>query len=228
MNGTAAKPAAVPNVASLDIGEAEIRMIDQLSPLLGRSPRAIKRFVNVYRLVKAGLTSHELRVFMRQDEQGLGEFQVALFLLAIDTGLPKIARTLFDVLKNHREPETPSREHDAQGAPNTMDWLMERLGDAVDRESPEWISLISWLEVRRQEYGSANVLRWLVDRAPLIARYSFQPPESQQRWALATVARTRSADRTSSLDASSVGKRDDTWLPEDRLPTQPTFADDDS
>lgn len=176
--GTGAGRAA--NVASLDIGEAEIRMIDQLSPLLGRSPRAIKRFVNVYRLVKAGLAPPELRVFMRPDEHGLATFQAALFLLAVDTGLPNMAQPLFDLLCSLRHRRLPQ-------VTNSAAWLLAKLEPLVDDPKlEEWTTLKSWLDARREQFGSPTILRWLIEQAPLIARYSFQPPDTQ-RWSWTAV-----------------------------------------
>lgn len=53
---------------NLDVREIELQTIDDLSPLLGRSPRALKRFVNVYRLIKARLTPLEHNAFMRHND----------------------------------------------------------------------------------------------------------------------------------------------------------------
>jgi len=53
-----------PNVESLDIQDAELRAMTELAPLLGRSPRALKRFINVYRLVKATLLPVEYSTFI--------------------------------------------------------------------------------------------------------------------------------------------------------------------
>jgi hypothetical protein len=91
---TASTPATpiVPNLQSLEIRDFEINAIDGLAPLLGRSPRALKRFVNLYRLIKAGLTPAELNSFVRASQDALAEFEAVLFLLAIDTGLPRVSR----------------------------------------------------------------------------------------------------------------------------------------
>jgi hypothetical protein len=40
---------------TLDITSDELRYMDTLAPLLEHSPRALKRFVNIYRLLKASL-----------------------------------------------------------------------------------------------------------------------------------------------------------------------------
>ena len=71
--------------------------------MLGRSPRALKRFVNLYRLIKAGLTTAEHNAFVRHSQDALGGFEAVLFLLAIDTGLPRVSRLVFDTLLEMKE-----------------------------------------------------------------------------------------------------------------------------
>src|SRR5262245_16579043 len=56
---------AKPPVLDLTITEVELYYMRKLAGVLGRSPRALKRFVNVYRLIKAGLKEHELLAFTR-------------------------------------------------------------------------------------------------------------------------------------------------------------------
>ena len=93
----AAPPVA--NAESLEIRGFEIEMMDDLATLLGRSPRALKRFFNVYRLIKAGLGEAELGAFLRMDEKTMSSFQAVQFLLAVDTGLPRLSRDLLDLLQ---------------------------------------------------------------------------------------------------------------------------------
>lgn len=55
----------------------EIVAMKQLASIVGRSPRATKRFVNIYRLLKAALPPKELRAFETD------EFRAAMLLLAM-------------------------------------------------------------------------------------------------------------------------------------------------
>src|SRR5205823_5849171 len=55
---TAPKPPVTLDLESLEILKAELEYITKLAPVLGRSPRALKRFVNVYRLIKVGLFAY--------------------------------------------------------------------------------------------------------------------------------------------------------------------------
>lgn len=66
-------------VESLRLTEPEILMMRWLAPWIGRSPRATKRFVNIYRLIKAAVPSAEQRRFIE------GGFRIPMVLLAAAT-----------------------------------------------------------------------------------------------------------------------------------------------
>ncbi|NAZ73956.1 hypothetical protein GTQ99_00725 [Kineococcus sp. T13] len=66
----------------LQMSFQEVYDVGSLAPLLTRSPRAVKRFVNTYRLLKLLLPDHELRI--------------ARWLLALVTGHPEVADRLID------------------------------------------------------------------------------------------------------------------------------------
>ena len=71
--------------------------MDTLAPLLEHSPRALKRFVNIYRLLKASLPPDEESGFL--EVQGAGPFaapyQSVLWLLALANGLHRFSDSLF-------------------------------------------------------------------------------------------------------------------------------------
>ena len=160
------KPLA-PNLESLQVGDFEINAIDALSPLLGRSPRALKRFVNLYRLIKAGLTKPEHDALIRRSENGLADYQAVLFLLAVDTGLPRLSRAVFDVLHALRfAPETSGLD---------MKGCIERLEQEGVAGTPDWATLRSWLsDPKHTNQDVPDWVRRLVTWAPRVARYSFQ------------------------------------------------------
>jgi hypothetical protein len=73
----------------LRIGAKEIERMEELAPLLGRSPRALKRFVNTYRLLK--VRTEDPAEFVQD-----GDFETVLFLLALCTGAPTLAAGFLD------------------------------------------------------------------------------------------------------------------------------------
>ena len=149
--------ATVPDLApeSLEIRESELAFMNALAPLLGRSPRALKRFVNVYRLIKAGLSAHERRGFV-PDDGGAGDCQCVLFLLAVDTGAPKEASGVFRAIRAGYPPQK------SDNAPQRLDQLVQ--------DAP---LTGTWLAKHVSEYPQLNdavrLARWI----PRVSRFSF-------------------------------------------------------
>ena len=81
---------------SLEITLKELAFMESLSPLLGDSPRAVKRFVNVYRLMKS-LAIGEDEAFLSEGPRA--SYKLVLFLLAVVTGLPGLSPKLFRALR---------------------------------------------------------------------------------------------------------------------------------
>ncbi|ACR13329.1 KAP family P-loop domain protein [Teredinibacter turnerae T7901] len=79
---------------ALLLSEYELQFIAELGGLVGRSPRAVKRFVNLYRILKASHPDTRLASF--SDEQGL--CRVPLLLLAVLCGFPKGAADFFNLV----------------------------------------------------------------------------------------------------------------------------------
>jgi hypothetical protein len=85
---------------SLEVGDVELAAMDELAPLLGRSPRALKRFVNTYRLIK--VRAQDPAVFLREDEP-IAQYRATLLLLALATGVPNLAGPFLDKVVDGRE-----------------------------------------------------------------------------------------------------------------------------
>ncbi len=152
-------------LASLVVHHGELEIISQLTPLLGRSPRSLKRFVNVYRLLKAGLTPAEQNQFHRA---GLSDSWAVLFLLAIDTGAPMAAHPIFDAVRHIASTDTP-----------TLGQLRVHLNDRITQgpSAPDWAAdwgrVDRWLEEQSTACSNAAVMAALDQWAPRVARYSF-------------------------------------------------------
>jgi hypothetical protein len=96
------------NPAALIITEWEREFAARLFPFIP-SPRAAKRFTNIYRILKAPLTTNELPVF-EGTAATPGEFQVAMLLLGIATGLPRQTVELFPQIMTSAKSAKPWRE----------------------------------------------------------------------------------------------------------------------
>jgi hypothetical protein len=79
----------------LEITPDELAAMDELAPLLGRSPRALKRFLNTYRLLK--VRAEDPGAFLRDDEP-IAPYRATLLLLALATGQPTTAGAVLDAI----------------------------------------------------------------------------------------------------------------------------------
>lgn len=121
----------------------------RLGPLLS-TPRAAKKLVNLYRLVRIGIPEEELQAFI-----GPGGYEVVQILLAVLVGSPDTAPAIFTAIRAAApDADIVSVVRDAGPAAGT--WIAEII-DGIRRVTPEAVADI-------QAYQ-----RW----CPTLARYSF-------------------------------------------------------
>lgn len=157
-----------PNATALDIQTIELTYIELLAPLLARSPRTLKRFVNVYRLLKASLPPEEQDGFLDKGDNAIAPYQAVLLLLAIVTGLPDVSGAILDRL-------LAPVDRDVSTQPSAVRTLLSVLAQPTvpDEAKPEQsLRLTAWLDknfVSWQSVPSLIFLRWV----PRVARYSY-------------------------------------------------------
>jgi hypothetical protein len=155
-----------PNASLLDVTAEELQYIERLAPLLERSPRALKRFANVYRLLKASLPPEEQDGFLDQSTDPAA-FKTVVLLLAIVNGLPAASEVMFGRRLNGQGQEAPA---------GTLGALLSVAADDGEAAIDESVRLSKWLA---GEFGAnwakadASAFRsWL----PRVARYSYHLP----------------------------------------------------
>ncbi len=146
------KPPA-PQPDPLRLREVERETIKRLRPLLD-TPRAIKRLVNLYRLVRAGVPHEELDAYIGN---GTGPFLIDLVLLAISVSAPSCARTLLSALLDSENSDDITR-------------LAERFA-AEESDQEIWQRLFVVLRREITMHGNLATYR---ERAGTIARFSFE------------------------------------------------------
>jgi hypothetical protein len=75
----------------LQITRADAVAMSAVAPLIGNTPRTVKRFVNTYRLLKARATD---LVSFDQPRDGVPDHEIVAFLLAVVTGQPALTPLL--------------------------------------------------------------------------------------------------------------------------------------
>jgi hypothetical protein len=176
-----------PNPPGLEIEDLELAFMQDLRGLLGETPRSVKRFVNVYWLVKS-MALGQAEDFV--SEQPLADFKMVQFLLATLTGLPSLAHELFALLLSDQGPQKGGGKVGIQkaelalgpgdGMAACVEVLRNRLtrrrsgGESVDSALGELERLKSWLESYQDgswlELPAAQLKAW----APLAARFSYR------------------------------------------------------
>lgn len=149
--------------ATLGIMRHELEFMNALSPILGESPRAVKRFVNVYRLMKALEEPRSATGFT--SPKPFADHQLVMFLLAVVTGLPAISARIWTGIKN---------------PPPGVDTLLPLAKKIEASAAPgddlrEARALVGWLDQGPIMNGHWDTLHlWTIDRwIEPIARFTF-------------------------------------------------------
>ena len=149
---------------SLTLGDQEIEYMKSLAKLIGRSPRAVKRFLNCYRLIKVSLPPAKLDKFV-QDGKSY-EYKAVMVLLGIVTGAPTAALYVME--------ETENWKWEKDNRPTMSDFYnrIERNEDLL--RQPDWPRLRAFLTTSRKAEDSAKLFEAFMRNAPRVSRYSFR------------------------------------------------------
>lgn len=159
-----AEERAVTNLAALQTNQDELEYMQELAPIIGTSPREVKRFVNLYRLFKVSGLTKDLNIPLDQ-KQGATDFQIVMVILAIFVGQDDASDYLIDAL-----------ELDVRKS-QSFQQLLDIASDKVSRTSN--------LNREQAEYELSRIEQWLQDKPHLlqldvrqlayhVARYSFE------------------------------------------------------
>jgi hypothetical protein len=142
------------NPRSIELQERELEFMRTLAPLIP-TPRAAKRLVNVYRLVRSLVLSRERTAFLG-NVQHPGDYQATMLLTAAVTGFPAAADELIERVA---------------GAPPDQTWraFVSRLPKGEGDEARLYAGL------RRLDPASSSGLRLDVFQRslPRVRRFSF-------------------------------------------------------
>jgi len=177
-----------PNPPGLEILEDELEFMAALRPLLGQTPRSVKRFVNLYWLLKS-IALTQVSDFIA--DKPFADFKQVLFLLAVLTGLPELSHEFFGLLDegelSRRQAEMAGKQNGPANADPTLKgiihvlkWLygeqsgFDELGELARRELQR---LESWVEKYESGRWSAIEVSTLSTWLPQVARFSYRMEE---------------------------------------------------
>jgi hypothetical protein len=165
------------NPAQLQIGDSERALMKELDEFIP-TPRAGKRFINIYRLLRASIRTNELEAFT--GNQHGGGYQAATLLLALLTGCPsqatEILRVLIDEEPSGNWWEFVSSFKDRKlGKSASSDASASTAKAAAERRAnrASWVELFEKLD-KVKHLVSDRSCEQFVEWAPRVARYSFQ------------------------------------------------------
>jgi peptidoglycan hydrolase-like protein with peptidoglycan-binding domain len=150
------------NPRSLLLSPHERDFLAELAQWAGESPRTIKRFVNVYRLLRTGLGDQELDALVGKNGES-DKYRAIIGQLAIVTGAPTLADEYFEAL----------------GPPERQDGMtVAQLEAALKkplrvRKSPEWKGIEGALRVLKNARDSEAMISAMRESAGVVKRYSF-------------------------------------------------------
>ena len=140
--------------ARMQINAEELAFMNDLAPLLGDTPRSVKRFVNVYQLIKS--------IARARGAYTGADAQAVLFLLALATGQPADAKLVADAVEQAAADER-SEELTLQDAVCADDDPAPQAGSAGP--------LTAWLLAR--PVWANKPVRELSPWLPSVQRFSF-------------------------------------------------------
>ena len=170
-----------PNPKHLQLQDCEREFMKLLHPLI-HSPRAAKRFVNVYRLLRTSVDANELEMFVTKNKGG--EYQAVQLLLAIQTGYPNQAVEITDDLIEQKPQESwwtfiqkyatrPKRAIvSSLRNPRRQESATPNVGNSrfKDEYWQEFVKCMNSLKPQIGDRSCADCVKW----APRVARYSFR------------------------------------------------------
>jgi hypothetical protein len=132
----------------LALTSEDLRLMESLAPLLGDTPRRVKRFVNITQLLLA------LPPSLEHDTRTPPDRAVVAFLAAVNSGLPSLAPQLFDLVK-----------------PNSATTLCAAVAALTATPDDERERLLTWL--KEEPTWSELPLQRLDTRLDVVRRLSF-------------------------------------------------------
>lgn len=156
-----------PNPVAAEITSYERDYIAAMAPYVGYSPRRLKRFVNLYRLIKAGLVGEEARFFVGDLGQSI-QFKAVLTNLSIVIGAPISASECFRLFdRTYRKRTGPYGEN--------FDELVEAIKHHGKLDNVEIQRVLGALKTYSSSTGidSDSQLNSLRSWAQHVSRFSF-------------------------------------------------------
>ncbi|MGD8925262.1 MAG: P-loop NTPase fold protein, partial [Thioalkalispiraceae bacterium] len=141
---------------------------------LFNTPRAVKRFVNTYRIFRARLPDSMLEKYVGNDNE-IGEYRCVMVLLGIITGFPSLAPKTMDVLFNQNSDTDWAYFVNAlsQSTLTENDFPTNEMPQSISEMETDWVRMCDALSDLGKDgslpFDMQTFARW----TPQVARFSF-------------------------------------------------------
>lgn len=142
--------------APITLNESEQKFILELSQFGGTSPRRLKRFINLYRVIKSTLSASEVEDFLGRSGDD-GDYRLVLVLLAVLTGSPVVGGEILRKVQQN-----------GQGLQSVLKELNQGSRD-------DYRSCLGAFGQLHSKYDDSNASVALARWASVVSRYSFRP-----------------------------------------------------
>jgi hypothetical protein len=141
----------------LEVKNEEIEFMKSISFLIGESPRTIKRYVNIYRII------HSHAKFRFIDKKENEHYMAAMILLGIITGTPQLSKSFFEMLKQEKS--------DKKQFSTFLDAYLKQ----SKKQNPLLSQMYSDMSKDKPLYGAGKMnLKKFKANIDLISRFSFR------------------------------------------------------
>ena len=145
----------IEGATGLELGEDELKALHLVAPLVGSSPRRAKRFLNLYRVIKArALMDQSFHRLLTGGNSQNGAVAGLLLITALAVGLPTRIPAALDAV-------------DESGSLSLRDWLEHIRTTAPD--APDIDRLNDFLATALPELSMKDLLLWL----PMVRRFAW-------------------------------------------------------
>jgi len=155
----------------LKVGQEEAVALSAVAPLVGTTPRTVKRFVNIYRLIKARVPAPYEFGHPRQPGDPLCDHEAVAFLLGVLTGRPAAAAKLLPALINDAPQGSIGDAVKGLTPPPGADPVSEPQRTDVQSQLAD---VSHWLG-EHPDYAQTPASRF-TDWSPEVARFSYSEP----------------------------------------------------
>jgi hypothetical protein len=149
------------NPRALTISENELTFMGHVGGFIGSTPRTVKRFVNIYRILKVS----DIRSQRINFTEKSGGFRYPMLLLAILTGQPESGHLLFKCL--HKAEDSYNLSSFLQSLPETI----KNIG-VTDKAS--WEKFLALFTAFTAKHGTNMTVKELKEWLPQVTRYGYR------------------------------------------------------